>query len=288
MSNFLKYEYYTVGKSPFVYVGYQCNNRCIFCFEADWQFSKKSTNQVKKEIRIIRENFDFINFMGQEPTLRKDIIELVAYAKKLGFKEIGVTTNGRMFAYPDFAKDILKSGLTQIVLTVVGHTSSMHDGHTLTKGSFDQALAGVKNILSLKKPELSFIINIMVTQRNYRDLPKTIDFYVDSGIKEINIGHVMPLNKKIIHSKGIVAPMSEVVPYLIDCQEKYDQRIRFLFVEYPACVFPREYRDKAFPCLEENPQKSRIKICQECPYQDRCTGVSQAYLNLYGQGEFKL
>ncbi|MBU2219598.1 radical SAM protein, partial [Patescibacteria group bacterium] len=68
--------YYTVGKSPFVYVGYGCNNRCIFCFEADRGFPNKTTDKIKKEINIIRKNFDFINFMGQEPTLRKDIVEL--------------------------------------------------------------------------------------------------------------------------------------------------------------------------------------------------------------------
>ncbi|MBL7154923.1 MAG: radical SAM protein [Candidatus Portnoybacteria bacterium] len=280
--------YYTVGKSPFIYAGYNCNNRCIFCFEADREFPHKTTDEIKKEVNIIRKNFDFINFMGQEPTLRKDIIELIAYAKNLGFREVGITTNGRMFAYKDFTKNILKNGLTQIGLTVAGSTPQMHDWHTLIKGSFEQALTGIKNILLYKKPDFSFLINLMVTQKNFKDLLKMVDFYADLDIREINIGHIMPLNKIIVHSKKIVAQMSQVAPWLIKCQDKYGQQIKFLFVEYPACVFPKPYQELAFPCLEENPQKKRIKLCQKCQYRERCTGISQAYLNLYGTQEFKL
>ncbi len=226
--------------------------------------------------------------MGQEPTLRKDIIELIGYADKLGFKEIGITTNGRMFAYPDFTKNILKSGLSQIVLTVVGSTSQMHDWHTLTKGSFNQALAGIKNILSLELSHLSFIINIMVSQKNFKDLLKMVDFYANLGIKEMNIGHIMPLNKRIARSKAIVAQMSQIVPFLVACQDKYGRQTKLLFIEYPACIFPKEYQEMAFPCLEENPQKIRIKLCQRCQYNKQCTGINQAYLNLHGSKEFKL
>jgi MoaA/NifB/PqqE/SkfB family radical SAM enzyme len=283
-----KKNYYTVGKSPFIYVGYQCNNCCVFCFEADREFPKKTTAQVKEEIRIIRDNFDLINFMGQEPTLREDIVELVGYAKNLGFKEVGITTNGRMFAYSGFTKDILKSGLTQIVLTVAGSDSQTHDRHTLTRESFSQALDGTKNILKYKPSYLSFIINIMVTQVNFKKLPEMVDFYADLGIKEINIGHVMPLNKKIRKSKTIVAKMQDVVPFLVQSYEKHKNQIKFLFVEYPACVFNKKYRAMAFPCLEENPQKKRIDLCQRCSYRNKCSGVSRDYLNLYGDKEFKL
>jgi len=283
----VKNVYYTAGKSPFVYVGYNCNNQCIFCFEADKKFPYKTTDQIKKEIDIIRKIFDFINFMGQEPTLRKDIIELINYAKCLKFEEIGITTNGRMFAYNDFTKDILKSGLTQIVLTIAGGTARSHDLHTLVKGSFEQSLAGIRNILKFKKRSLSFIVNIMVTKKNFKELLKTVDFCVDLGIKEINIGHIMPLNKAIEHSKEIVARMSDVVPILIRSHNRHEN-IKFLFVEYPACIFPKKYQHMAFPCLEENPQKSRIKLCSKCNYKDNCTGISKAYLNLYGYEEFKI
>ncbi len=280
-------NYYTVGKSPFVYAGYVCNNRCIFCFEADRKFSQKTTAEIKREMKLIRENFDFINFMGQEPTLRKDIFELILYAKKLDFKNISITTNGRMFAYKNFAKNALKSGSDQIVITVMGNSAKMHDMHTLDKNSFEQTLAGIKNILLYKKLETSLVVNIMVTQKNLKQLYEIVSFFVGLGVVEINIGHIMPINKKIGSSKKMVAKMSDVVPALIKCQDKHSG-VKFLFVEYPACVFPKEYRELAFPCLEENLQKTKIKLCKNCKHKTSCGGISKDYLNLYGEEEFKL
>lgn len=281
-------KYYRVGQSPFVYAGEKCNNQCVFCFEADRIFPCKTTEQIKKEMKRIRESFDFINLMGQEPTLRDDLLELINYAKKIGFREVGLTTNGRMFAYRDFARKIIESGLNQIGLTVVGADAKTHDQHTLVKGSFEQALAGIKNILSLKNSDFSFLLNIMVTNKNFQKLSDIVDFYVDLGVREINIGHIMPLNKKIVNSRKVVARMKKVVPYLIKIQDKHGNKVKFLFVEYPACIFPKNYRRLAFPCLEENPQKRRIGLCQKCKYKKTCNGISGAYLNLYGDKEFEL
>jgi MoaA/NifB/PqqE/SkfB family radical SAM enzyme len=283
-----KEVYYRVGKSPFVYAGDQCNNRCIFCFEADREFPVKPLARLKKEVDIIRENFDFINLMGQEPTLREDLVELLNYVKRKNFRWFGITTNGRMFAYPDYAKKILASGLTQIGMTVMGHNPKLHDAHTLVKGSFEQTLAGLKNILHFKKKDVSLLLNIMVTKKNFRHLKNIVDFYADLGIKEMNIGHIMPLNRAIRDSKEIIAKISDVVPYLIWANDKYGDKIKFLFVEYPACAFPEIYRHLAFPCLEENPQKTRIKICNICEQKNKCNGITKSYIDLYGEDEFRL
>lgn len=276
-----------MGKSPFIYAGYQCNNHCIFCFEADREFPVKTTEEIKKEIDIVRKNFDFINLMGQEPTLRDDLVELLNYVKSKNFRWFSITTNGRMFAYSDYAKKILATGLTQVGVTVVGHNPQLHDTHTLAKGSFKQTLSGLKNILFFKKEGMSLLLNIMVTQKNFRYLKEIVNFYADLEIEEMNIGHIMPLNKAIKNSKEIVAKMSNVVPFLIWAYDKYGNNIKFLFVEYPACAFPEKYRHLAFPCLEENPQKIRIKICDVCDLKSKCNGITKSYIDLYGDDEFK-
>ena len=87
----------------------------------------------------------------------------------------------------------------------------------------------------------------------------------------------MPINKAISKSKSIVARISKVTPYLIKCQKKYRDEVKFLFVEYPACSFPEKYRYLSFPCLEENPDKIRIKLCQKCKYRDKCINDRKAY-----------
>jgi len=287
-NNYKKTEYYTVGKSPLLYAGDHCNNRCIYCFESDYNFPIKSLKTIKDEIDIIRSHFDFINIMGQEPTLRKDILNIVSYAKRKNFNHVSITTNGRMFAYKNFTKSLLNTKINQMVVTIAGHNSKIHDSHTSVSGSFKQTLEGLKNIIALKDKYFSLVLNIMVTKMNFNYLQEMVDFYANIGIKEMNIGHIMPLNKMIVDSKKIIAKMSEVTPLLIKCYTKHSSGIKFLFVEYPACVFPKKYRDMAFPCLEENPEKIRLKICEKCDYKNQCAGVSGFYINLYGKKEFKL
>ena len=286
----IKREHYQepVGRSLFIYAGHICNNNCIFCFEKDQQFSEKNTKSLKKEIKVIRENFEVINFMGREPTLRKDLAELILYAKKLGFSQIGLTTNGRMLAYADLAKRLVDSGLTQFVITVAGADEATHDWHTQSKGSFAQTLAGIKNAFLLRGRGVSVVVNIMVTRKNFKQLVKMVDFYVMLGAKEINIGHILPFNQEIINSKKLIAKMSEVAPYLIKIEGRYGQKIKLLFVEYPPCVFPEKYRHLSFPCLEESPQKIKFALCSACSRQEKCAGIHPYYINLYGTEEFKL
>jgi len=277
----------SVGSSPFVYAGYFCNNNCIFCFEKDNKFRNKTADELKEEIDVIRKNFDFINFMGQEPTLRKDIVDLVGYAKQLKFNQVGITTNGRMFAYAKFAKQILES-LDQVVVTVTGSNAETHDYHTESENSFSQTLQGIKNIIFFGGSCVSLVVNLMVTEKNYKKLSEIVDFYAQLGVREINIGHILPYNREIRNTKNIIAKMSKVVPYLIKIHEKHGEKIKFLFVEYPACVFPEKYRHLSFPCLEENYNKSRIGICAGCSYFGKCVGIPKDYLELYGEEEFSI
>jgi len=226
--------------------------------------------------------------MGKEPTLRNDIVDLIKYSSTLKFDQIGITTNGRMFFYPDFARRILHSGLDQIVVTVAGHNEKLHESHTRAKGSFMQTLGGIKNIIGYKTPKQSLVLNIMVTKKNVLKIKEMVDFYYRIGIREINIGHVLPFNKEIFDAKYFIARMKNVVPHLISVTKKYGEKIKFLFVEYPPCVFPEKYRHLSFPCLEESPQKKYFALCQKCPYKNKCKGVHEFYINLYGTSEFKL
>jgi uncharacterized radical SAM superfamily Fe-S cluster-containing enzyme len=69
------------------------------------------TERVKLELYEHKdENLDGVLFSGSglEPTIRPDIIELLSYADKLGYKHIWLHSNGRMFCYPKFTKKLLK------------------------------------------------------------------------------------------------------------------------------------------------------------------------------------
>jgi len=79
-----------------IILGFNCNNNCFFCYEKSKRhLLPKNTEEIIKEIVVARgKGFDKISFIGGEPTLRQDLLDLINYAKNLEFSQIMITTNG--------------------------------------------------------------------------------------------------------------------------------------------------------------------------------------------------
>lgn len=76
-----------------------CNLRCSYCMPSEVTFSPKSEWLTANEIGTIATNLHFlgldeIRVTGGEPTLRDDFIEIMSTITKIGFKSVGITTNG--------------------------------------------------------------------------------------------------------------------------------------------------------------------------------------------------
>ncbi len=277
--------------SPYLYVGYHCNNNCIFCSEADEyleQLKQKSFEDIKKEILKAKTKYNFITFMGREPTLREDIIDILHFAVSLNFNRVGITSNGRMFSYPRFTKNILNAGVKQIGISLSGATAKIHDSQSQVSGSFNQTIEGICNIVRFKKPDVSLLVNIVLNKLNYSELKAMIDLLISLGVREMNILFVAPLSKRS-RTKKIVMKMSKLGKYVFKTIKPYlgEQNLKFLLVEFLPCSLPKEAQNYFFPCLEKNSNKTRIPLCQKCLYKDRCDGVLQDYIKLYGYREFK-
>jgi len=278
--------------SPYIYIGYNCNNNCIFCSEADEYIESlkaKSIEEIKKEISRARSHYDFVNFMGREPTLRKDFLKLLKFAKELDFKQIGFTTNGRLLSYQDFVKKIFRAGVNQIVISLSGATPEMHDSQSQVKGSFSQTIQGIKNIMELKGKNVSIVSNLLLNKINYLELREMIKLVTNLGVKEINILNAAPLSRRS-RSKKIIMKMEELGQHVVNVLKEYKDNpsFKFLLVEFLPCSLPKEWRDYFFPCLEKNPDKARIPLCKNCSYTGKCEGVLKAYTGLYGTKEFEL
>ncbi len=278
--------------SPYVYIGYQCNNNCIFCSETDEyleHLKTKSLGEIKKEILKVRTKYDFVSFMGREPTLRNDIFDILRFATNLNFRQVGIATNGRMLSYPKFAKDVLNTGIKQVGISLSGATAKIHDKQTQVPGSFKQTTGGIRNIARLKKPEVSLLINLPLNRLNYFELKEMIDLVVGLGVREINILFIAPLSRRS-RTKKIVIKMSKLGKYVFDTIKPClnNSNLKFLLVEFLPCSLSKESRKYFFPCLEKNPCKIRIPLCKNCSYKDKCDGVLKDYIDLYGTEEFKL
>lgn len=128
-----------------VIVGGKCNNACIVCNQLGKKKEFRPTQEIKEELESFA-NRKTVWFRGGEPSLREDFFDIIGFAKYIGFKEIGIQTNGRAFAYRDFAEKAVNWGATHFEIQLYGDTAATHDAVTRVPGSFEQTMKGIRNL----------------------------------------------------------------------------------------------------------------------------------------------
>jgi radical SAM protein with 4Fe4S-binding SPASM domain len=127
---------------------YRCNLACKFCYAACNCHSSKSeeleTVEIKRLLKVIRDQADVpsVSFTGGEPTLRKDLPELIAYARKIGLR-VNLISNGTKID-TTLAKELCSAGLNSVQISIEGPDASVHEGLTAVPGSFERTLAGIR------------------------------------------------------------------------------------------------------------------------------------------------
>ena len=277
-----------------IVTGFSCNNNCRFCSVGNRNFDK-NTYQMKQDIRKAAETTrKEINFTGGEPTIRKDIFELIEYARSFGFEEIRVTTNGRMFSYEDFTKKIVFSGLTGAIFSIHAHTAKLHDYFTCVSGSFDQAIEGWKN---LKNNGGLIDNNVVITTKNYRFLPELAEMLIKNDVRGVCL--IYPtIDGNLLKNLELVPAMNEAAPFIHKAIDIIDQNQKTAWcLNMPVCFMSgyekyselMELRTKMiWPNLETNLDEKRkegrfhVNVCSECKFRMVCAGVPKKYLDLKG------
>jgi len=285
-----------------VKVTFQCNNRCKFCvreYNERFRFDK-STKAIKMILRDSKAHYEEVIFTGGEPTIRLDIIELVSYAKKLGYK-IQIQTNGRMFFYKNFCEEIISAGADTFAISIHGCNAKLHDYLTGIKGGFEQTTLGIKNLLSFGQTVLT---NTVITETNYRFLPEISKFLINLGITQYQFAFPHISGRAFINKNRIIPRKNKIIPYLrkgikIGIENKRVVRVEaipYCFLKgYEECVSDRDIPDtKVFDANLVNSlnswRKSEGKLkgpkCKECKYFQCCEGPWREYPELFGWKEF--
>ncbi|WP_298524286.1 tetraether lipid synthase Tes [uncultured Methanobrevibacter sp.] len=108
----------------------RCNLRCPVCFAnaaaAGYKYepSQDEIRQMLRNLRNLKPHpCPAIQYAGGEPTVRKDIVELVKMAKEEGFTHVQIATNGlRLARKEELAKELKAAGCNTIYLAFDGVT----------------------------------------------------------------------------------------------------------------------------------------------------------------------
>ncbi len=106
----------------------RCNLSCPTCFaNAGDSKIEPTADQLRTMMNIVRNQkpvpCSAVQFSGGEPTMRDDLPEIVALARRLGFTQVQIATNGMKLATnPDLCRNLVRSGLTTVYLQFDGVT----------------------------------------------------------------------------------------------------------------------------------------------------------------------
>lgn len=289
-------------------IGFQCNNRCRFCVQGNKRktCSDKSDKEIREILRKEAKTHQGVVFTGGEPTIRKELVAWVGYAKELGYEIIQIQTNGRAFAYKEFCEEIIKAGANEFSPAVHGSKAQIHDYLTRVPGSFNQTVQGIKNLKSLNQYVLT---NTVITKLNYRDLPNIAKLLVSLMVDQFQfafmhinqiIAGAPDLIKEIVprHSraepyikKGLeiaigagIKVMTEAIPYCF--MEGYEQYIAERVIPDTA-VFDGDLELDDYTHYRKTQGKAKGSHCSFCKYYEVCEGPWKEYPEIFGWEEFK-
>lgn len=286
-------------------VGYACSNDCLFCVVADKrERGEKDTREIKRELKeSFWEGKREVVLTGGEVTIREDIFEIVEFAKKTGYKDIQIQSNGRRFSDIGFCKKMVLSGMTTFSPAIHGPNASVHDGLTRSKGSWRQTMLGIYNVCKLG---IMTLTNTVITKQNYRHLPSIAELLVKLGVVQFQFAFVHIQGNARKYYKKIVPRVSDTAPFISRGIEAGQAAGRRVMVEaVPFChlkghescaseffIPPAQCKEinktvENFDIVRKYEAKIKFPSCAVCKWDRQCEGPWIEYPELFGSEEFK-
>lgn len=156
-----------------------CNMYCAHCYrDAGCKAEEELSTQEAKTLleQIARAGFKIMIFSGGEPLTRPDILELVAYATKLGLRSV-FGTNGTLITL-DMAQKLKAAGAMGMGISLDSLDKTKHDEFRRFDGAWDGAVRGMRNCRAVGLP---FQIHTTVMDWNQAELEDMTDFAVELG-----------------------------------------------------------------------------------------------------------
>lgn len=290
-------------------VGFSCNNNCIHCVISDKLSEKDLTlEEIKSLIDSYIDEYKAIQLTltGGEITIRKDFNDILDYVQSK--KDAGlitfvdIQTNGRMMCKKEIAERASKT-IDFFLIALHANESHIHDEITRAKGSFNQTVAALENLVELGCKD-RIAIQTVINKKNYKHLEETYSFvYNKFGIKEFNITFPHPIG--VCCSDNVVPSYEEVQKHVNKALDYCLENEIYPYIEaLPFCIWSQgKNRDYLFEflkkrhldvvgfCGKEDGKLNYLELfdeghvkcdsCSKCEFNSQCEGIWKEHINIY-------
>ncbi|MFW5878855.1 MAG: radical SAM protein, partial [Myxococcota bacterium] len=267
---------------------YRCNNHCVFCAVGN---RSKLDGSFERQKEILQAHFGMgtrqLDLDGGEPTLHPRLLELVGFARRLGYERINVTTNGRRCAYSSYARSLVRSGISTMLFSLHGADARTHGELVRVEEAFDQTVAGIRNCTRHRPKGVELGLNVTITNANQDQISAIARLAADLGLAWINLQFLTPFGRATKEAAPDIERATRAVAGVI---EEWGERMKIQVVNLPFCRMPEHEEYLAGDLLKsrrrmvfvDNKQVnlhdyllSRRRYeeqCESCPYRLFCGG----------------
>lgn len=287
-------------------VWFSCNNFCEFCVQWDkrFLFKPRSLEKIKE---ITKHEYDNwcreAVFTWWEPTVHPKLVEAVSYASSIWYKEIQIQSNWTNFDDINYCKSLINAWVTQFWPSIHWANPSTHDDLVKTKWAWKRVVKWVHNLKRLRQ---AIIFNIVVTKKNYRELPKLSKILCELWVSQLQFAFVHILWSADKNKVKIVPKKTDVMPYIkkwIDIWNLY--KIPVFTEAIPYClmqwyeyaiaenimpettVIDAEHTTESYKDYRVAEWKVKVEKCKTCKYFKYCEWPWKEYPEIYWWDEFE-
>jgi len=279
--------------------GTLCNYKCTFCYYKDKLDICDSFDVIKERIDyLVKCKIKEVDLSGGESSYHPDWFKILNYCT-LNNLYISTISNGSMFNDYEFLKKSKEHGLKEIMFSLHGSNSKVHDKIVQSENAFNSLIESINNA---KKLNITIRINYVVTLNSLKFTNEYIELINKIQPLEINFltlnyfgiaNQSLSYEKSTVHIKEIIdnirvkyinvryTPYCYMIGY-----EKYVcntfQHIYDLFdwnmAVYDYKIEPTEFMKNTINLLYNTAKKDRLnmyfkpKECIDCKFLYLCDG----------------
>lgn len=233
----------------------RCNAKCKHCGSRageDCNFKDElTTEEIENALESIANKYNsnkiLLNVTGGEPLVRKDLFEVMEFARNLGY-HWGMTTNA-ILINDDNIEKMKRTGMTTISISLDGLENS-HDEFRGVKGSF---LKIIENIQKLKKADfLNYLqVTTVVNKLNIKELEEMYTKIKELQIDSWRIVNMDPIGRAQDNTQ--LALDKEDYKYLLDFIKEKKKKSKFDVTygctHFVGMKYEKEVRNHMFFCV---------------------------------------
>lgn len=266
----------------------RCNQACLYCnrrAEAD-DLAAISGAVLRRQIQdVVAAGTREIRLTGGEPTMRRDLSELIAFAREKGATQVSLETNATLVDDAR-ARELMAAGLGSVRVNIVA-MDARADAITRDPGGWERTREG---LLALLRAGLDVDVRAVVTRSTLAllsDLPAALVAAAGAGNRprmlEVAIPVESPDTQELLEYKEV-----------LECLRALDAACRVVALPLslaadsgpPPCMMgdrrglPHLYM--LTPGSRRMAHHRQLPVCSTCVMADRCPGVHEAYLRRFG------